>query len=249
MTTLVSEIENEKTLAILQEFNHSNDILQQERNVIKLVEFEGVKYVVKSFKLPHLINAVAYKFFRPSKAKRSFEYSQKLSSLGVKVPKPVAYLINYSVYGVKDSYYISEYVDFLCEFREIVDNSQFPDAENILRQFARFTFDLHEKKIYFKDHSPGNTLIVKKDEKNYDFYLIDVNRMIFDYNFTFEKRMENFKRLSLSPAMIEIVSDEYAKLIQADPNLVYERMLHYALLAANKYQKKQEFKKKIGIKK
>jgi hypothetical protein len=36
---------------------------------------------------------------------------------------------------------------------------------------------MHEASINFLDHSPGNTLIVKKSEGKYDFYLVDLNRM------------------------------------------------------------------------
>ena len=48
------------------------------------------------------------------------------------------------------------------EGKELVEIPDFPDHDTILRQFTRFSFNLHEKGIEFLDHSPGNTLIKKK---------------------------------------------------------------------------------------
>jgi hypothetical protein len=39
------------------------------------------------------------------------------------------------------------------DFRELVEVPDYPDHENILRQFTKFTFNLHEKGIEFLDHS------------------------------------------------------------------------------------------------
>ena len=42
------------------------------RNVIKLFDLESQKINIKSFKVPNLINKIFYKYFRKSKAIRSF---------------------------------------------------------------------------------------------------------------------------------------------------------------------------------
>ena len=53
-----------------------------DRNEIKLFKCEdGLILNIKSFKVPNLINQVAYKHLRKSKARRSFEYAQKLQGL------------------------------------------------------------------------------------------------------------------------------------------------------------------------
>ena len=48
------------------------------RNTIKLFEVDEKIINIKSFKKPHLINKIAYKYFRKSKARRSFEYANIL---------------------------------------------------------------------------------------------------------------------------------------------------------------------------
>jgi hypothetical protein len=50
-------------------------------------------------------------------------------------------------------------------FRELVEVPDYPDHENILRQFTKFTFNLHEKNFI-----PGNTLIKKVSDDEYNFF-------------------------------------------------------------------------------
>ncbi|GAL62962.1 hypothetical protein [Algibacter lectus] len=61
------------------------------RNIIKIINIDGVNLNIKAFKIPNLINRVAYNFFRKSKAQRSFEYANKLTKMGVGTPKPIAF--------------------------------------------------------------------------------------------------------------------------------------------------------------
>jgi hypothetical protein len=53
-------------------------------------------------------------------------------------------------------------------FRELVEVPDYPDHENILRQFTKFTFNLHEKELNFR--SSGNTLIKKVSDDEYNFF-------------------------------------------------------------------------------
>jgi hypothetical protein len=82
-----------------------------QRNKIKLFELEGKTINIKSFKIPHLINKIAYKYFRKSKARRSFEYATTLLEKGIGTPQPIAYFENYDIIGLKDSYYVSEHLN------------------------------------------------------------------------------------------------------------------------------------------
>ena len=147
--------------SILRRFHSSGEIfIEGNRNLIKIFELSGQKVNVKSFKKPNLINKIAYRYFRKSKSSRSYEYATLLIEKGIGTPTPIAYIENYDIVGLNDSYYISEHLDCDLTFRELV-KTDYPDADNILRQFTNFSYDLHQKGIEFKDHSPGNTLIVK----------------------------------------------------------------------------------------
>ncbi|MBT3588960.1 MAG: Kdo domain containing protein, partial [Flavobacteriaceae bacterium] len=151
-----------------------------ERNTIKNVTVQNLDLNIKSFKVPHLVNRIAYSFFRKSKANRSFDYANDLIKKGIKTPKPFAYFEYSNLKLLHKSFYVSEQLSYDLTYRELITGLNYPDYDNILREFTRFTFDLHEKGVNFLDHSPGNTLIKKnKNTGKYDFYLVDLNRMNF----------------------------------------------------------------------
>lgn len=216
------------------------------RNTIKLFELEGYTINIKSFKVPNLINKIAYKYFRKSKARRSYEYALRLLENGIGTPKPIAFFENFDFIGLKDSYYISEHLDSDLTFRELVEIPDYPDHATILRQFTRFSFDLHEKGIEFLDHSPGNTLIKKNPNGEYDFYLVDLNRMNFKPAMDFESRMKNLSHLTPKKDMIEIMSNEYATFYtsQTEESIVREMWLHTTNFQ-ERYARKQRIKKKL----
>jgi hypothetical protein len=217
-----------------------------QRNIIKLFDLEGKTMNVKSFKIPNLINKIAYKYFRKSKARRSFEYATLLLEKGIGTPEPIAYLENYNWIGLKDSYYASEHQQCDLTYRELVEIPNFPDNENILRQFTKFSFNLHQKGIEFLDHSPGNTLIKKAVDGNYDFFLVDLNRMNFHNQMDFDQRMKNLSRLTPKKEMIAIMSNEYAKWYSAKTETeIFEKMWFYTVDFQDKFQRKQRLKKKI----
>tara|TARA_R100001369_G_scaffold88892_1_gene125971 strand:- start:1328 stop:2182 length:855 start_codon:yes stop_codon:yes gene_type:complete len=200
---------------IINETNNVNgsdaNVFDNGRNLIAKVEIENEQLSVKSFKIPNRFNGIVYKFFRKSKAKRSYEYANRLLKAEILTPFPIAYIEEFNALGLKRSYYISKHVDYDFDFRELIHNPKFQDRENILKQFTEFTFKLHENNINFLDHSPGNTLITKVADGDYNFYLIDLNRMQFE-TMNFEKRMHNFRRLWLSKTMIKIMAVRYAEL-------------------------------------
>lgn len=228
----------EKLKEVLHNFSKKGEyVTKGERNVIKMVQLEGISFNIKKFKTPNVFQALVYEFIRKSKAKRSFEYASKLIELDIKTPFPVAYLETFSG-GLKESFYISEHVNYDFDFRELIHNPKFKKRNEILRQFTKFTFKLHENGVNFLDHSPGNTLIMDQGNNIYDFYLIDLNRMRFE-PMDFNARMHNFRRLWLSKTMMMVMAEEYATLYNKSVDGTYALMLHYS----------RAFQKKINSKK
>ncbi len=216
------------------------------RNTIKLFDLEDKIVNIKSFKIPHLINKIAYKYFRKSKARRSFEYANMLIDKGIGTPEPIAYFENYNFIGIKESYYISQHLECDLTFRELVEKPDYPNHTIILRQFTQFTFDLHEKGIEFLDHSSGNTLIKKVSENQYQFFLVDLNRMNFHQTMGFDLRMKNFGRLTPKEEMIAIMSNEYSKLYTSQNEKdVFEKMLYFTNQFQEELFRKRQLKKKL----
>ena len=216
-----------------------------DRNIIKLFDLDGQTINIKSFKIPNIVNKVAYKHFRKSKAKRSFEYATILLQKGIGTPQPLAYFENFNKFGLLDSYYVSEHLDCDLTFRELVEIPDYPDHENILRQFVKFTFDLHEAGIEFLDHSPGNTLIKKGQDGKYSFYLVDLNRMNFHEGMDFTTRMKNFSRLTPKKEMIQVMSNEYAKYYSQSETVIFENMWMETTTFQEKFAKKKRLKKQL----
>jgi hypothetical protein len=230
-------------LDLIENFNDRGKRLGDgERNTIKLFELDGFTLNVKSFKKPNLINTIVYAYFRKSKAERSYTFANTLLERGILTPKPIAYFEHTTIFGLKGSYYISEHLTYDLTYRELVHEPQYPDHENILRQFTAFTWKLHQNNILFKDHSPGNTLIVKKDTR-YDFYLVDLNRMEFR-PLSFEERIKNFSRITPKKEMVEIMSDEYAKLSGEAYSQIVNLMWKLVSKFQNKYHRKVRLKQK-----
>ena len=216
-----------------------------DRNTIKLFDLNGQSINIKSFKIPNLINKIAYRYFRKSKARRSFEYATTLLEKGIGTPQPIAYLENYNWLGLTSSFYVSEHLVTELTFRELVEIPEFPENEIILRQFTKFCFDLHEKGIEFLDHSPGNTLIKKVGDQKYTFYLVDLNRMNFHTTMDFEMRMKNLSRLTPKKEMIAIMSEEYAKFYPQSKEIVFEKMWFFTQDFQQKFAKKKRLKKRL----
>ncbi|WP_427872953.1 lipopolysaccharide kinase InaA family protein [Flavobacterium sp. MMS24-S5] len=231
---------------IISSFDSSGELFGNgDRNKIKLFDLNGKIINVKSFKIPHFINKIAYKYFRKSKARRSFEYANKLIELGVGTPEPIAFVEFSSLLGLENSYYVSEHL--LCDltYRELVEVPDYPDRDNILRQFTKFSFDLHEKGIEFLDHSPGNTLIKKNASGNYDFFLVDLNRMEFHTTMSFETRMKNLCRLTPLKEMVATMSNEYAKYYSEPEQKIFDTLWKDTSDFQEKFYRKKRLKKKL----
>ena len=215
------------------------------RNKIKLYDLEGTQINIKSFKVPNLINKIAYKYFRKSKARRSFEYANILIQNKIGTPEPIAYFENSNFLGLKDSYYISEHLQCDLTFRELVQIPDFPENEIILRQFTRFSYELHQKGIEFLDHSPGNTLIKKGNDGKYEFFLVDLNRMVFHEVMSFDVRMKNLCRLTHKKEMVAIMSNEYAIISGESEQIINETLWKMTADFQYKFYRKKRLKKKL----
>lgn len=216
------------------------------RNEIKLFDYENIILNVKSFKSPVFFNKIIYRFFRKSKAKRSYQYATILKEKNIGTPNPIAYYEKYDFIGLTYSYYASEHIDFDIMFRDLIENEDYPNSEIILQQFTAFCYKMHLTGVEFLDHSPGNTLIKKVSDEKYDFYLVDLNRMKFhDTMMSLKKRMKNLSRLTPHKKMVKTISIEYAKLTDENENEVFNLLWYYTRKFQKKYYRKKNFKNKI----
>ncbi len=237
---------NEELLSIIKNFKEKGeDFVIGKRNSIKIFSYQNKTINIKSFRIPILINGFIYKYIRKSKAKRSFENANFLISKGIGTPKPIAYYENFNRIFLRESYYISEHMkpDFV--FKDIFAPPENLDLDKILRGIARFSFELHENGIEFLDHTPGNSLVIEDEKGNYNFSLVDLNRMNFHNYLSLEKRIKNMCRLTPNHQMIKVICDEYAKISNQNKEHIEKMMLVFSDDFYKKFERKKVLKKKF----
>jgi serine/threonine protein kinase len=227
-------------LQINKHFVASTNHLHDARNQLRVLSYPEEQLVAKSFKTPHIINKIAYTFFRDSKAKKSYDNSMKIIEF---VPRPIGY-IEFKKYGLlSESYFISEYFEYDFTIREPLLQDTFIDRKNIFKAFAKFTYNLHRAGIKHLDYSPGNILIQKIDS-TYKFKVVDVNRMKFKM-LTQNECLENFAKLWAKDEDLALIIQAYAPLIGVEENRAFE----IARKASQKHKNRTNFKKRLKGKK
>lgn len=191
-------------------FSEGQNILKDNRNIIKVLRLGEIETVTKSFKTPGLIQGVIYKFFRKSKARRSYEYSLLLNRNGIKTPEPLGYIEVFDRFRLRQSYYISRRLEYDFTF-DFATERQVVDYKNILKSFIDFTYKMHKKNLMHLDYCTGN-ICIKETNEGYDFYVVDVNRLRKG-TVTPKTGINNLARISRDPEIIRILADEYKKKI------------------------------------
>lgn len=231
---------------ILKNFEKSG-ILDAEVGRNKIKKFiiinngEKKEINVKNFGKKNILSQLIYKYFTASKAKRSYEYANRLLEKNIKTPEPIAYFDDYIDEETKEkkSFYISEELNYEFTCREVFwDEKSSPEInlllskerDKIIREFTEFTFDLHEKGIKFEDFSPGNVLIKMEKNGKYGFYLVDLNRMKFNQKMNLSVRMKNVSKMIEFKKYAEKISEEYAKLCKKPYEKVFKKLYFYMTL-------------------
>lgn len=251
LVTTAAYKESQKVIeqAILS-FDNAGTVLYQGRNVVKILDVVDERINIKRFKKPNILNQLVYRYFRKSKAQRSFEYALLLQKNEVGTPYPIAYGEQYTLWGLGFSYYISHHLDCDFTFRSLIHDDTIANREEILKQYTQYVFNMHEKGIYFLDNSPGNTLITKKGDR-YEFALVDLNRMKF-YDIPYADRLKNFERLAPVKWLYDIMGVEYARLAGTHAQDAVAQMWQFTQQFQEKFHRKRatknKFKAFFGIK-
>jgi hypothetical protein len=237
---------SEELINIIRSFKTNGEIFADgNRNMIKVFPYQGTSINIKSFKIPIFFNGIVYKYFRKSKARRSFENANILIGKDIGTPKPIGYYENYKGFLLRDSYYVCEHVEPDFVFKAVFENVPNLDSNKILRGIAKFTYALHEKGIEFLDHSPGNTLIKIDSNGDYEYSLVDLNRMKFHRSMSFKTRMNNMKKLTPSIEMIKVISNEYAKLYDQSEEEIFNLLWKNTQDFQSKFARKKALKRKF----
>jgi hypothetical protein len=237
------DFENRLLDCIFDFDSKGEDFITGQRTKIKLFKVDAITINIKSFKVPHFFNQIVYQYFRKCKAKRSSEFANKLIYLNVGTHAPIGFVEFSSRFGLQKSVYLSEQLQCDLTLRELIEIPNYPNHDITLRQFTRFCCDLHQKGFEFMDHSLGNTLIKKVAEKQYEFFLVDLNRMGFHDSMDFNMRLKNLCRLTPLQEMIAVMSNEYAKYSNESKAPIFKTLWEYTSNFQEQFYRKKRLKK------
>lgn len=194
-------------------------VIYKGRNELKEIEYNGVTVVIKSFRIPNIINRIAYGIFRPSKAKRSYDYASLILQKGIGTPLPVGYYTSRKWFLFSESYYVSLKSECPYTYKDIMDG-KYPGTEKIVKEIAALTAYMHQNNMIHKDWSRGNILF-KEDEKGIKLEIIDLNRIRF-HKIGMEEGCRNFERLPATEQMTRWMSEKYAEIMGYNPCKCFE---------------------------
>ncbi len=221
---------------IEKKFQENGEIIHDARNQIKIINLDNTNLVVKSFKIPHFINQVVYAYFRKSKAYKSFHNALRLQTLDISTPSPIGYIEFYKAGLLKKSYFASEHFNYDYTMAHI-RGSHPENSDDVLKAFARFSYELHEKGVSHSDYSCGNILI-KEESESIHFSIVDINRMKFK-SFSHNERFKSFNKLWLNEYDLSVIAKEYAKISNIDEALCLKMIILYD----RNLKKRKRFKK------
>ena len=229
----------DEIINVIENIDSNGIVIKDFRNTVKNVNIDNLKINVKCFKKPNFFNRIIYTFFRSSKASRSFYFANKLRNMGINSPYPICYYEKLKFGIIQQSFYVSKNINYDFDLDYIFINKKLKDRDNLIKKFTKFTFRLHENGVMFLDHSRSNT-IIKKNNNNYKFYLIDLNRMKFK-KLSFKQRCRNFRRLKMDDELIEKVSLYYSEMINRDNRLIFDMIKKYSV----NFENNRRLRKKV----
>lgn len=94
-------------------FASEGKVIQDKRNTIKVFEYKELEINVKRYRVPILINRIAYRFFRKSKAVKAYFNSLEVRKRGFNTPESIACIETFRGGLLHYSYYTAFNVPFI----------------------------------------------------------------------------------------------------------------------------------------
>ncbi len=217
------------------DFNHSGDLIYDKRNKVREFVVDGMRLVVKRYKVPMFFQRVAYSFFRPSKAKRAYLFALRLQTLQIATPEPIAYIEQKRCGLFRQGYFISTYTDHqsLKEHRD-----QLLSDPLLFDAYVGFLIEMHEKGFMHGDQNLTNILFWKEGDE-FKFEVIDINRSHFIANPTRDDCLKNLMRISRRRELSSQIVARYAELRGWDKAWSVD----YVNREIDKYERKRKMRK------
>ncbi|MBP5391641.1 MAG: hypothetical protein J6Y40_06160 [Bacteroidales bacterium] len=191
----------------IQRSYKAENVYRNFRNTVEDVTVDGLRLVVKIFKKPTEFNRVVYSFLRPTKAKRSYEYSLRLLDLGIDVPLPVGYVEKRKGLFFHTGCYICVYTDYkpITDFKDKPLDD--PQTAAFIDAFSEYAASFHGRNLVHNDFNIDNILYKVVDGK-FRFQLIDLNRVQF-HNHSLMRCAKDISNIHFRPDMMQAIISKY----------------------------------------
>ncbi len=189
------------------------------RNLIKVFEApDGTQLNVKRYHVPRGLSRLVYSLsIRKPKGYRAFVYPNRLLANGIPTPEPVAYIEECnSINMLGYSYFVSlqcPYEYTLYEMITATPTLYMPMADAV----AKLATQMHAANILHLDFTPGNILWRKNADGDFNFCIVDINRMRFG-QVDFEDGLKNLIKFWGPKEFLSQIFRTYALLHGVDPS-------------------------------
>ena len=221
-------------------FKSNGRSIHKARNELKIITLDELSTVIKAFRIPNIINQFAYAYLRKSKAYKSFHNATKLFELGISTPEPIGYIEFYQNTFLKESFFIAKEYPYELTMANVRDD-ELDDKEALLKAFATFTYEVHQKGVWHVDYSGGNILINRESDGSYAFSLVDINRMEFKTVQGYQG-LENFNKMWFDEASLIFIAKTYALLASLDEDKAIAKIIDYDVQLKAHVLRRRKFK-------
>lgn len=169
--------------------------------------FSSKRLLIKESRFHELSNRF-FQTLMKSRAKRAWIAARGLQVRGINTPSALA-LIEMKKFGLlKRTILITEFIenayelnDFVLEYyKEKNANYAVCSKESFIVQLAKMLRKLHESGIYHADLKSNNILVSLDENKELRFYLVDLDRVHFKDQLSFEQTANNLAQINASIA-------------------------------------------------
>jgi tRNA A-37 threonylcarbamoyl transferase component Bud32 len=219
---------------------------------------ENLTACLKEFKYPTLSYALRHSLSR-SRALKSWVAAHGLRVRGFLTPEPLALSEERKGGILSRSLLLSEYLQGVEELNDYIlknfDTPLSPEGKRKKRRFVEHLSEeirrLHESGIFQHDLKSNNILVKEKDD-DWQFFFIDLDRIKFKKELSYQERVKNLAQINASVADCITVSDRlrFFKSYAAKTHLFAQRKMIYREVTEIGREKVTEpyrlsFKKKV----
>lgn len=191
-------------IARLEELAAGMDVVYDKRNRVGTVTIGGTKIYVKRFKHLRPLQRIIYTWFRPSKPRRAYLYSRRLSAIGFPAAEAVGYAEYYSGRLLSDGYFASLPAQGV-QLKELIVSAA-PQAPDALRGYGRYLRRMHDAGVAHGDPNVSNVYFQAPDI----YTFIDTNRARFySRPLCRRRRIADLWRLTDRPDALRLIAEGY----------------------------------------